>query len=109
MGAMFEADLFFFFGIFYSAFVCLFAMSAFLWLELQGWLWFSDFFVIAWIACSMTGLAWMKVWMVWDSFSPIPPTHLYSGKSSIQYGLQYDGNHYLRRVRSLRWSNVSSY
>src|SRR5260370_31402462 len=33
VGAMIEADLFYLFGLFYSAFVCLTSMSMFWWLE----------------------------------------------------------------------------
>jgi len=65
---MIEADLFYLFGLFYSAFVCLTSMSMFWWLERKpGWEWAADFVAIAWIGLSMSILAWLKVWMV--SFS----------------------------------------
>ncbi|KAJ8508004.1 hypothetical protein ONZ45_g9692 [Pleurotus djamor] len=50
IGAMFEADMFCFFGIMYAAFVCLMSMSTFWWLELTpGWEWLGDVMVILWI------------------------------------------------------------
>ena len=64
VGAMIEADLFYLFGLFYSAFVCLTSMSMFWWLEHKRWEWVADFVAIAWIGMSMSILAWLKVWMV---------------------------------------------
>jgi hypothetical protein len=69
---MIEADLFFLFGLFYSALVCLTSMSMFWWLEGKpGWEWAGDFVAIAWIGLSMSLLAWLKVWMV--RYSPVTP------------------------------------
>jgi hypothetical protein len=65
VGAMIEADLFCAFGLLYSATVCLVSALIFQWLDLKpGWDGVGDFLVIAWIGVSMSGLAWMKVWMV---------------------------------------------
>ncbi|KAF8161056.1 Fusaric acid resistance protein-like-domain-containing protein [Crassisporium funariophilum] len=64
VGSMIEADLFCIFGLLYSATVCLVTMSMFWWLELKpGWEWMGDLVAIVWIGLSMSGLAWMKVWM----------------------------------------------
>lgn len=69
---MIEADLFYLFGLFYSAFVSLASMSMFWWLERQpGWEWLADFVAIAWVGISMSILAWLRVWMV--SLSIIEP------------------------------------
>ena len=65
VGAMLEADLFCVFGLLYSAAVCLASTLIFRWLDLKpGWDGVGDFLVIAWIGVTMSGLAWMKVWMV---------------------------------------------
>ena len=62
---MIEADLFCVFGLLYSAAVCLVSTLIFRWLDLKpGWDGVGDFLVIAWIGVAMSGLAWMKVWMV---------------------------------------------
>ena len=65
IGAMVEADLFCLLGLFYSSLVCLVSMSMYWWLELKpGWEWLADVVAVAWIGLSMSGVAWMKVWMV---------------------------------------------
>ncbi|KAF8973312.1 hypothetical protein BDZ97DRAFT_1780768 [Flammula alnicola] len=72
VGAMIEADLFCLFGVLYAAVVCLVSMSMFWFLEVRpGWEWMADFVAIAWIALSMSILAWMKVWMANPSPFPI--------------------------------------
>lgn len=70
MGAMIEADMFCFMGLLYSSFVCLSSMSVFWWLDVKpGWEWLADALVILWIGVSMSGVAWMKVWMAKPSFN----------------------------------------
>jgi hypothetical protein len=62
---MIEADLFYLFGLFYSAFFSLTSVSMFWWLERKpGWEWAADFVAIAWLGVSMSLLAWLKIWMV---------------------------------------------
>lgn len=105
---MLEADMFFIFGVFYSAFVCLSAIGVFWWLETQdswGLEWLGDVFIITWIGVSITALAWMKVRMV-----RVPHIHLFSvtldkrlGQPTIQYRMQYDGHHHLRCPRQGGW------
>lgn len=70
MGAMVEADLFCLLGLLYSSLVCLVSMSMYWWLELKpGWEWLADIVAVAWIGLSMSGVAWMKVWMNNASFN----------------------------------------
>ena len=65
VGAMIEADLFCVFGLLYSAAVCLVSMFIFQWIDTKpGWEGMGEFLVIVWIGITMSGLAWMKVWMV---------------------------------------------
>ena len=65
IGAMVEADLFCLLGLFYSSLVCLVSMSMYWWLELKpGWEWLADVVAVAWIGLSMSGVTWMKAWMV---------------------------------------------
>ena len=65
IGAMLEADLFCLLGLFYSSLVCSVSMSMYWWLELKpGWEWLADVVAVAWIGLSMSGVAWMKAWMV---------------------------------------------
>ena len=62
---MVEADLFCLLGLFYSSLVCLVSMSMYWWLELKpGWEWLADVVAVTWIGLSMSGVAWMKAWMV---------------------------------------------
>ncbi|KAL0575801.1 hypothetical protein V5O48_006179 [Marasmius crinis-equi] len=64
MGGMLEADIFFIFGLFYSAFVALASMSMFWWIDVQpGWEWLADVVAIVWVGVSMSFLAWLKIWM----------------------------------------------
>lgn len=71
---MFEADLFFCFGIFYSALVSVLSMSVYWALELTpGWEWLGDILVISWVGLGMSFLAWMKVWMVRDFILRLSP------------------------------------
>ncbi|EGO00416.1 hypothetical protein SERLA73DRAFT_52646 [Serpula lacrymans var. lacrymans S7.3] len=70
MGGMAEADMYCFMALLYSAFVCLGSMSMFWWLEVKpGWEWLADVLVILWVGLSMSGVAWMKVWMAKPTFN----------------------------------------
>lgn len=85
VGAMIEADLFCVFGLLYSAAVCLASTLIFRWIDLKpGWDGVGDFLVIAWIGVAMSGLAWMKVWMVSSQTLPMDTTQRkLQGKSFI--------------------------
>jgi hypothetical protein len=73
VGAMIEADFFCLVGLVYSALVCVCSMSMFWWLEVKpGWEWLADMLVILWVGVSMSGIAWMKVWMAKPSFNTGP-------------------------------------
>lgn len=70
VGAMIEADLFCVFGLLYSAAVCLASTLIFRWIDPKpGWDGVGDFLVIVWIGVTMSGLAWLKVWMENPSFN----------------------------------------
>jgi len=70
---MIEADFFCLVGLVYSAVVCVCSMSMFWWLEVKpGWEWLADMLVILWVGVSMSGIAWMRVWMAKPSFNTGP-------------------------------------
>ncbi|KAF9063974.1 Fusaric acid resistance protein-like-domain-containing protein [Rhodocollybia butyracea] len=70
MGGMIEADFFFLFGVFYSAFICLSSMTMFWWLDVhRGWEWLADLLAIIWVGVGMSFLAWMKVYMANPQFN----------------------------------------
>ncbi|KAF8798745.1 hypothetical protein BYT27DRAFT_7122602 [Phlegmacium glaucopus] len=70
IGAMIEADLFCFFGLLYSAAVCLLSTLIFRWVDPKsGWEGMGVFLAIVWLGLTMSGLAWMKVWMANPSFN----------------------------------------
>jgi hypothetical protein len=67
---MIEADIYCVVGLVYTALVCICSMSMFWWLEVKpGWEWLADVLVIFWIGISVSGVAWMKVWMAKPSFN----------------------------------------
>ncbi|KAH7925611.1 hypothetical protein BV22DRAFT_1010776 [Leucogyrophana mollusca] len=70
IGGMVEADSFCSIALLYSALACLSGMSLFWFLEVRpGWEWLADVLAILWVGLSMSGLAWMKVWMAKPTFN----------------------------------------
>jgi len=69
-GAMFEADLFCFIGVLFSAIITLSSsFSIHLFEDDSELQWIGDCLVFIWVASAMSIVAWAKVWMNKPSFN----------------------------------------